>query len=196
VATVTKAILVPFLKVACVPVAKAASSSIKESLRDALRMPPLAQPWRIHETQWPHLAAPGEVPAHFMTFSCVRHPCARVWSAWASKNRADKFQDLTPHQDVLWEGMTFEQFADALNLINLRTANEHLALQSELLRPWRKHLHWTFRMETLARNWWMTGLGPLPKVNQAGGKPRMTQRSRQIIASLYRQDFEEFGYSS
>jgi Sulfotransferase family len=189
---VAVAIAVNRLRVAYVDVSKAASTSIKLALRDALRLPTVAHAQDVHSTAWPHVFHAEERPHDFFVFSCVRHPVDRIASAYANKAKSpEDWRDLG-HPSLFHFGMSFDEFVQALTKLDLRTANRHVRLQSAIVRPFRPDT--VFKMEsTLRTNWWTVGIGNLDWVNASKGV-HMSTKTRQLLASLCQDDMREYQY--
>jgi Sulfotransferase family len=184
-----KAIVIDELRIAYVPVAKAASSSIKTSIRKHLGLP---RTWLYGQDAWPKLSDPHEIPRDVFTFTCVRNPRDRIASLWRNKTqRPDLIRHLGPEHERFWAGMSFDAFCEVLSEIDL-DLNVHTRPMVNTLLPFR--LDWTFRIDSIGENWWLTGLPNLPRANATEGKTKWSKRAKQIVGSLYREDFREYGY--
>ncbi|MEO0512051.1 MAG: sulfotransferase family protein [Planctomycetota bacterium] len=145
------------------------------------------------------LAHPG-----YRAFTFVRHPLARVLSAYSNKisdARPNERNVVERHANYLSKGMPFEAFVAALPRIPLKELDKHI-------RP-----QWTFcddgvdfvgRLERLEDDWQelCKTLGmphaPLPAQNRSRRSERenvLTEASLAGVRDFYREDFDRFGYT-
>jgi hypothetical protein len=172
----------------------------------------------LHELPDDELAAIGPENGWFV-FAVVRHPAARVWSAWQSKLLlrepwwVERFgeEPWFPRVPASTEDVVedFRRFVPAIAAEpdHRIVRNRHLAPQTRMLAPDRvpySRIYGTREIPLLledfdrhlrAQGW--SGTLTLPKSNETPLRPLASMFTEPVvdgIRSLYEQDFETFGY--
>ncbi|HEY5412170.1 MAG TPA: sulfotransferase family protein [Caulobacteraceae bacterium] len=143
-------------------------------------------------------------------FAFVRNPYARALSAWLNKVRpappSHNAAALHARHPGLRSGMDFDEFVQWLGGAYPRgQIDKHWAIQSDFICGNEgPKTDFVGRVETLEADMAalaeMTGdLGPVPRKNvtqksEGPTEEAISRRSRDVLHSIYREDFERFGY--
>ena len=132
----------------------------------------------------------------YFKFAFVRNPWSRVLSCYFHKILTKKSKEF----EACFE-KDFDFFVDYISKIDLSTANAHIKLQTKLIPI--HQCDFIGKMENLAEGLQyvcdqigieMQELGHRHQTDHAHYSTYYTPRTRQIIARLYREDIETFGY--
>ncbi|GAA1934157.1 sulfotransferase family 2 domain-containing protein [Nocardioides hwasunensis] len=141
--------------------------------------------------------------ADYLTFAFVRDPLDRFVSAWHDKVVDNNYYRFEP--DQLERMQTIEEFARwtaAQDLAAVPGTDQHLTLQSRMIDLNRVDL--LGRLETFDRDFaevcQRVGAPAVPTApkNQTapGGRDRqVSDELRELVATMYRRDYQVFGYS-
>ena len=134
----------------------------------------------------------------YAAFAFVRNPFTRVVSCWQNK-----VIDKTPWQYSHLQDLTLPEFVEALEGMDLTTADRHVRTQTALLPLDR--LTFLGRLERMSDDWArvceLLGLGDLelPRANVSPTRAEPVHLDEALamrIRRLYALDFAMFGYST
>jgi len=200
----------PDLKVAYLPVPKAANTAIRSALMRSVGRPEvLAQ--GVHKSTKALLAPAArffETPKDdWFIFTVVRNPTERTWSAWKNK-LIDPDEIFRPLQRMgIRDRLSFEDFLAVCAGWPTWALNDHFMPQARFLAPAleRPGLH-VFRVEDLAEDWArvrreMADRGAPEDCtlgHENASKAKVTKevsgRARDLLNQLYGTDYDRFGY--
>jgi hypothetical protein len=141
-------------------------------------------------------------PGYFapcFVFTFVRHPLARLMSAWREKLKTGKAQQLGG-VCPLPTTASFEEWVDWIVTQRPASLDKHWRPQSLVLRQgtWPDFIG---KIEHLDQDWALLaaeyGLPTLPRANVSAVEPapEISRSTRKRVADFYFDDFENFGYS-
>jgi hypothetical protein len=200
------------LRVAYVPVPKAANSSIRIALLQAMGHK-VDRTTRIHEVTRPMLVPASRFLARsrddWFFFTTVRDPTSRAISAWKNK-LAEPDEIFGPLRRMgVTSRLDFEQFLEVCAKWPAWALNDHFMPQNLLLsRPLQAPDLKVFHFESLSDDWHMIadalevrGAAVRPVLGRANASRRdcsrdapVSQAARRLLGRIYGDDYDTFGY--
>ena len=203
---IPRAIVLPELKLAYVPIAKVANRSMKAAIAAHIGLPYQGHPNRAAWQYLPVAALPAE---DYFRFAFVRNPLDRLLSCYAQKivlygRRMKLPLEFWRYGNRFHRDMTFADFVETVAGIPDRLSDIHFRSQHTFLYH-RGQLMVDFigRFERLAQDWDQLrqrySLGPLPHENRSPhDEPEgtYTPELATLAAQRYARDIELLGYEN
>lgn len=198
----------------CIP--KCANSSVKQSLRIALKPDPYAKVSKknlrkvIRQTgepfEYKNKYAISEYD--YLTICIVRNPYERTISTWMHKITHNPKGSPQWAGLGFWAGMSFEDYVKHINKISDEKADVHFKSQSSIIAIDNKIVPryvfgfedlpecWT-KIQYLVYSWCGLELPDMPHYNASnGGRPNLDEmpKIKNLILRRYKDDFDLLGY--
>lgn len=140
----------------------------------------------------------------YIRFCVVRHPVARLASAYRNKmhKRTFRLQVLGFVGETQDRDVPFDEFVEIVAAQAEDERDRHWRSQVALLYPYVVPYDHILRLENIASDWDRLAPliridAPLPNLNRTGGSKRKEELAKDIqlrIADIYRSDMDAFGY--
>ncbi len=199
---IPKAIVIEKLKLAYVPIPKAANRSIKTALANSIN---LKFEVSAHRANWKTIAVEKLPLTGYFVFTTVRNPIDRLVSCYKQKF-------LHPNRDpnrVFWKygraikaDFSFEDFAEFVIQTPNKYSDRHFQSQCTLLGNNLAIYDKIIRFENLEKEWEVMQqnhkLGSLPRTNASkhlGESFEVSEELKERLFLRYKNDFEAFNFN-
>jgi len=196
-----KAILINELQLIYLPIPKVANRSIKEVLADKTEK---SGKLSAHKYDWDYISLKKTFESSYYSFAFVRNPLDRLVSCYMQKSSKRKLtMNFWKYGNAIWEGMSFEDFANFVCDTPDSLADRHFKSQHHFLyQNNRLNVDFLGKFENLVNDWEQVAsrfeLRQLNHSNKSEHKDWKHYYNKKLankVANRYQKDIALFEYS-